>query len=131
VAFASRKNIVAGGQFTDYTARYGAMRDQDRQTLRENLLESLSHAPPPPPPTEFAPTQGFEERLEISVREVNQDIDKLAEQLHLSAQLEVPMIALSNGQQRRARILRQLIRKPKLLLLEDPYGECKFMYSGI
>jgi ABC-type molybdenum transport system ATPase subunit/photorepair protein PhrA len=107
------------------------MRDQDRQTLRENLLESLSHAPPSPPPTEFTPTQGFEERLEISVREVNQDIDKLAEQLHLSAQLEVPMIALSNGQQRRARILRQLIRKPKLLLLEDPYGECKLMYSGI
>lgn len=32
------------------------------------------------------------------------------------------MIALSNGQQRRARILRQLVKHPRVLLLENPFA---------
>ena len=122
VAFASKKRIT-GGEFTDYTARYGAMREQDSQTLRDSLLESLANEPLAAPPTEFTPVEVLEAHKEAIPRDQREEIDRVAEKLHLVPQLDIPLIALSNGQQRRARILRQLIRHPRLLLLEDPLGE--------
>ena len=103
------------------------MRDQDGQTLRESLIESLSQDPPPRPPTEFdmpdvTDAQSLESLAEIQ-RKASK-IDVLAERLRLLPQLDIPMIALSNGQRRRARILRQLIKEPLMLLLEEPFGEC-------
>jgi ABC-type sugar transport system ATPase subunit len=123
VTFAAKKRVVGGG-FTDYTARYGAMRDQDGQTLRESLLESLMNEPLAAPPTEFTPrTSGSSQENQEAVPKVQRDeIEHVASRLHLVPQLDIPMVALSNGQQRRARILRQLIRHPRLLLLEDPFG---------
>jgi ABC-type sugar transport system ATPase subunit len=131
VTFASKKDKVVGGGFTDYTARYGAMRDQDGQTLRESLLESLTNEPPSAPPTEFTPGTGASPGEE-SVPKVRRDeIERVASRLHLVPQLDIPMIALSNGQRRRARILRRLIRHPRLLLLEDPFGAFRRVARGI
>ncbi|KIM26881.1 hypothetical protein M408DRAFT_174708 [Serendipita vermifera MAFF 305830] len=121
VAFASKKRI-AGGGFTDYTARYGAMRDQDGRTLRDSLLESLANEPLAAPPTEFTPLETRAAHENAIPKDQCQEIDQVAEKLHLVPQLDLPLIALSNGQQRRARILRSLIRHPRLLLLEDPFA---------
>jgi ATPase subunit of ABC transporter with duplicated ATPase domains len=122
VTFTSKTKVV-GGDFTDYTARYGAMRNQDSRTLRESLMESLSNEPPVAPPTEFTPRMvGSSQANDQAILKVRREIEQVAARLHLVPQLDVPMIALSNGQQRRARILRQLIRHPRLLLLEEPFG---------
>jgi ABC-type multidrug transport system ATPase subunit len=122
VTFTSKTKVVGGG-FTDYTARYGAMRNQDSQTLRESLMESLSNEPLVPPPTEFTPRRiGSSQADDQAIPKVRREIEQVASRLHLVPQLDIPMIALSNGQQRRARILRQLIRHPRLLLLEEPFG---------
>lgn len=120
VSFASRGRIIGGG-FTDYSARYGAMREEDKQTLRETLLLSLSIDPPPPPSTEFTESD-VQAIKEESAKLHNADIEALAESLRLSPQLDVPFVGLSNGQRRRARILRQILRHPRLILLEDPFG---------
>jgi ABC-type uncharacterized transport system ATPase subunit len=116
------------------------MRDQDSQTLRDRLLEQLSLEPPPPPPTELerigihshprqqhtanqdVHTLRSESSTDAIKRQQNQIIDQIAERLNLGPQLDIPMIALSNGQQRRARILRQLIKHPRVLLLENPFA---------
>jgi ABC-type lipoprotein export system ATPase subunit len=99
------------------------MRDQDGQTLLENLLESVSREPSPLPPTEIKKGPRITEIKDPSLMDQRKEISRIAERLNLLPQLEVPMIALSNGQQRRARILRQLIKHPRILLLEDPFGE--------
>jgi ABC-type sugar transport system ATPase subunit len=118
-----KRNVISGGEFTDYTARYGAMRDQDGQTLLENLLESVSRDPSPLPPTQITRGPRLTEIKDFSLIGQRKEISRIAELLNLLPQLNVPMIALSNGQQRRARILRQLIKRPRILLLEDPFGE--------
>ena len=122
VSFAPQQDrrISGGGSFTDYTARYGALWDEDRKTLRESLLEALGLDPPPPPPTEFdtmrkGPTEEEKEQ------QWNERIEDLADKLYLMDKLDLPIVALSNGQTRRARILRQLLKKPMLLLLDEPF----------
>ncbi|QRV84298.1 P-loop containing nucleoside triphosphate hydrolase protein [Ceratobasidium sp. AG-Ba] len=81
---------ASGGAFYDFTARYGAVREEDRTTLRESLEGDID--------------------------------DKLAEELDLKRLLDLPLIALSNGQTRRARILQALMKvpKPEMLVLTEP-----------
>ncbi len=67
----------------DYTARYGAVRDEDRLTLREALF------------SEYMDREGGADELEV-----------LSERLDLKRLLDLPLIVLSNGQTRRARIAR-------------------------
>jgi len=88
----------SGGAFYDYTARYGAVREEDRITLRQNM---------------------FPDTAEKAVNAEN-DFDDLAGKLGLKALLDLPLVALSNGQTRRARILKALLPKPELLLLDEP-----------
>jgi ABC-type molybdate transport system ATPase subunit len=82
----------SGGAFYDYTARYGAVREEDRITLRQNMFPDTAE----------------------------NDFDDLADKLGLKAFLDLPLVALSNGQTRRARILKALLSKPELLLLDEP-----------
>ncbi|CAE6473154.1 unnamed protein product [Rhizoctonia solani] len=88
VSFAPQR-LASGGAFYDFTARYGAVREEDRITLRESLG---------------------------TVDET------LAEALDLKRLLDLPLVALSNGQTRRARILQALMRKPtpEVLILTEP-----------
>ncbi|KAE9386877.1 P-loop containing nucleoside triphosphate hydrolase protein [Gymnopus androsaceus JB14] len=80
----------AGGAFYDYSARYGA---------------DPTDTPDPVPA--------------ISVEESTR-FNELVAQMGLGQFLDLPLIALSNGQTRRARILKAVLKKPKLLLLDEP-----------
>jgi molybdate transport system ATP-binding protein len=43
------------------------------------------------------------------------------EQLHLTASLDKPMIQLSNGENKRLQLVTALVRKPDLLILDNPF----------
>ncbi len=49
-------------------------------------------------------------------------IDAVVEQFRLAELLELKLLKLSNGQQRRLRIAKGLLKKPTLLLLDDPFS---------
>jgi ABC-type multidrug transport system ATPase subunit len=46
--------------------------------------------------------------------------EELIEKLGLSHLLDLPLVALSNGQTRRARIVKALLERPDILLLDEP-----------
>lgn len=73
--------------------------NEDRVTLRETLQ----------PKNNASPMK--EERLE-----------QLANQMNLYSLLDLPMVALSNGQRRRARIVKAILGDPELLLLDEPFS---------
>jgi len=58
--------------------------------------------------------------------ELDQDkrhlFESLVEKLALKQLLDLPLVALSNGQTRRARIVKALLSKPELLLLDEPFS---------
>ena len=96
VSFRQRAGSNSGA-FFDYTARYGAMREaEDRITLRDTLT----------------PSGGSTSPL----------FGTLADQMNLTSLLDLPLRALSNGQTRRARIVKAILDYPELLLLDEPFG---------
>ncbi|KAF8994775.1 hypothetical protein BDQ17DRAFT_1049943 [Cyathus striatus] len=46
--------------------------------------------------------------------------EELIGKMELRELLDLPLVALSNGQMRRARIVKAILRKPELLLLDEP-----------
>lgn len=94
VSFKTR--LGHSGEFDDYTARYYSIRDEDKVTVRSHLAEATGA-------TDAA-------------------IEHRARQLNLTAFLDLPLITLSNGQTRRARIVRALLAEPELLILEEPFS---------
>lgn len=85
----------ASGEFTDFTARYGALQEEDRLTFRETL--SALH----PPPSES-------------------EIERVARTMRITHLLDLPSVSFSSGQTRRGRIAAALLTRPVLLILEDP-----------
>ncbi|KIY51464.1 P-loop containing nucleoside triphosphate hydrolase protein, partial [Fistulina hepatica ATCC 64428] len=116
VSFGNRQR-AAHGAFYDYTARYGAVRDEDRITLRQSMFP------------ETIPRERFAYELDDDV-DLDRHVDIPAEKLHffnrlvekmgLSQLLDLPVVALSNGQTRRARIIKAILSQPRLLLLDEP-----------
>ncbi|KAJ7881296.1 P-loop containing nucleoside triphosphate hydrolase protein [Mycena olivaceomarginata] len=107
VSFANKR--TAGGAFYDYTARYGAVREEDRITLRQSMFPETIN--------------DLKSRTRISLEPTSTDhqlFDYLVERMGLGTLLDLPRVALSNGQTRRARILKALLGKPRLLLLDEP-----------
>ena len=90
---------TSGGAFYDYSARYGAVRDEDRVTLRESMSS------------------------ETQSEDIQKHYSELVETLGLTNLLDLPLVALSNGQTRRARVLKALLSKPELLLLDEPLSK--------
>ena len=119
VSFSHRPKFQTS--FSDYSARYGAVWDEDKRTLRETLLpelvEKVRRAELNLPET---PTEGV---LDSDVRSQEVLLEWLIEKLDLKRLLDLPMIALSNGQTRKARIVKTLVGKlgvrPELVLLDE------------
>ncbi|KIJ90822.1 hypothetical protein K443DRAFT_686475 [Laccaria amethystina LaAM-08-1] len=99
VAFRNTGTRGAGGGFYDYTARYGAVRDEDTRTLRESFRVGV----------EGQGKTNNEAKLE-----------DLVDKLGLTDLMDLPLIALSNGQTIRARIARAVLKTPEVLLLDEP-----------
>jgi len=80
-----------------YSERYEAYREADDTTLKDWILARMG--------------------------EVDQGkLRRTSEILGIEKLLDGSLMNLSNGQQRRARIVKALLRDPEVLLLEDPYS---------
>lgn len=140
VAFGVR--TAPGADFVDYSTRYGSIRGEDRVTLLESLLESLGvytglvaqqHMRPDPlAPADSDSASGrgvlkwaSDEARTQAVQHAHAALERVrrtAPLLHIDeALLQRPLIALSNGQTRRARILRALVSGAQLVLLDEPF----------
>lgn len=120
VSFGHRKH--SSGAFYDYSARYGAVRDEDKITLRQNMF-------PETIPRERFAVEEEGVQLSLQAEPASHDLtsaqdlalfDEISHQVGLDSLLDLPLVALSNGQMRKARILKAILRKPHLLLLDEP-----------
>ena len=50
-------------------------------------------------------------------------LEELVDKLGLKDLMDLPLLALSNGQTRRARIARAVMKTPELLLLDEPLSK--------
>ncbi|KAL7417472.1 P-loop containing nucleoside triphosphate hydrolase protein [Mrakia frigida] len=92
------------GEFSDYTARYHALFESDRHTLLQTIKWILD-------PDPLHGGKKGEEEARWATKAVGIE--------HL---LEVPFVGLSNGQTRRARLALALLKKPQLLVVEEPFA---------
>ncbi|SJX62683.1 related to ABC transporter family members [Sporisorium reilianum f. sp. reilianum] len=142
VSFATKMGATSSaGDFTNYAARYGAIREEDRVTLYERLMELLDCpvglvaatklVPDPFAPADAPDQVGRFKYASDTQREAAlakaQHADKVIRQmapllLITDELLHRPVIALSNGQTRRARILSSLITGAELVVLEEPFS---------
>ena len=80
-----------------YSERYEAYRDADDMTLRDWLLARMGDLD-------------------------NNKLHKTSQALGVDKLLDGSLMNLSNGQQRRARIVKALLHDPEMLLLDEPYS---------
>ena len=119
VSFSHRPRSQTG--FLDYSARYGAVWDEDKRTLRETLfpelVEKIRRA------ELNLPERSTEGIVGSEVKNQEVLLEWLIEKLDLERLLDLPMIALSNGQTRKARIVKTLVGqlgvRPELVLLDE------------
>lgn len=85
------------GEFTDFTARYGALQEEDKETVRQRL------------DTMFGPSEAAQKNVSSALSAMKME--------HL---IDMPYIALSSGQTRRSRLAQGIMTRPEIMLLEDP-----------
>ena len=124
VSFAHRTR-ASGGAFYDYTARYGAVRDEDRITLRQSMFPEESGLVRDSMKS-FIVDKSYHEREDVpsQIEKRAQRFEESTEKLGLKHLLDLPLVALSNGQTRRARIVKALLEQPEILLLDEPLSVC-------
>lgn len=114
---------ASGGAFYDYTARYGAVHEEDRITLRQSMFPETIVDDLPREILEIAQMNKPKKELTRLTAQEQDVFDELVEKMGLKPFLDLPLIALSNGQTRRARILKAVLKKPELLLLDEPLSK--------
>ncbi|KAI0253684.1 P-loop containing nucleoside triphosphate hydrolase protein [Lactifluus subvellereus] len=122
VSFAHRPR-ASGGAFYDYTARYGAVREEDRITLRQSMFPEESGLVRESMNSFIVDDSSRNlERNDAPSRteERARRFEELTDKLGLKHLLDLPLVALSNGQTRRARIVKALLEQPDILLLDEP-----------
>ncbi|KAI0301736.1 P-loop containing nucleoside triphosphate hydrolase protein [Multifurca ochricompacta] len=126
VSFAHRQPAFSGGAFYDYTARYGVVREEDRVTLRQSMFPEESGLVRDSiksfiVPNNFSAYHEHEQQDPTSQKEEKaRRFEELIDKLELGDLLDLPLVALSNGQTRRARIVKALLEQPDILLLDEP-----------
>ncbi|KAL5338279.1 P-loop containing nucleoside triphosphate hydrolase protein [Aspergillus crustosus] len=108
VGFSAEGSGAIGGTRGAYlSARYESLREETDWTVAQYLKGQTSLNP-------------LEEQKQGNIRDDKWLLEVIRE-LHLEELLDMPVANLSNGQTRRARIAKALLRKPELLLLDDPF----------
>jgi ABC-type sugar transport system ATPase subunit len=129
VSFAHRLR-ASGGAFYDYTARYGAVRDEDRVSLRQSMFPDESGLGVQDSIRHFLVDKSHQELEDATLRieKRARRFEELTEKLGLKELLDLPLVALSNGQTRRARIVKALLEQPEILLLDEPLSVCSVLF---
>jgi len=99
------------------------VRDEDRLTLRQSMFPEESGLIRDSVKSFIVDksTTGHEREDAISrAEEKRRRFEDLTDKLGLKDLLDLPLVALSNGQTRRARIVKALLEQPDILLLDEP-----------
>ncbi|TCD67779.1 hypothetical protein EIP91_011965 [Steccherinum ochraceum] len=121
VSFAHRSRS-AGGAFVDFTARYGAVREEDKRTLRETFFpETARPLHTLAIPSLLKPTFSLKEQQDAAEERARRmNFEGLVDVFGLREFMDLPVVVLSNGQTRRARVLKALLETPEVLILDEP-----------
>ncbi|RAL02255.1 putative ABC transporter [Aspergillus ibericus CBS 121593] len=108
IGFSGEGSGAIGGTRGAYlSARYESLREETDWSVRQYLRGQTSLNP-------------LESEQDGKIQD-EQLLTQIITELRLEELLDMPVANLSNGQTRRTRIAKALLRKPELLLLDDPF----------
>lgn len=113
--------MLAGGTDGEgyLSSRYESLREEFDLTLQQWLADSVDLGRNP-----YEDVNGLEhEKAEQAATLTKHGlVNAVASELQLTPLLEQSVMTLSNGQSRRARIAQALLRKPEVLLVDEPFS---------